>query len=63
MSFKLSFYSYSLSRRTISTMHYAWFCMSYWQVQLSQLAELDCDLTQYIDVICGKLSMNLYFSN
>jgi len=25
-----------------------------WQVQLSQLADLDCDLTQYVDLICGK---------
>jgi len=24
------------------------------QIQLSQLADLDCDLGQYIDVICGK---------
>jgi len=24
------------------------------QVQLSQLADLDCDLTQYVDLICGK---------
>ena len=30
-----------------------------WQMQLSQLAELDCDLTEYIDVICGKLFLVL----